>query len=79
MNTASRMESTGEAMKIQMSSHSKELLDKIGGFIIRERGTIDVKGKGSMITYWLIGRESDSSNLTDRAGPATPDLSKNRR
>ncbi|GAU88435.1 hypothetical protein RvY_01135 [Ramazzottius varieornatus] len=50
------MESTGEAMKVQISDKTKELLDKVGGFLIRERGVIEVKGKGSMTTFWLIGR-----------------------
>ncbi|XP_055523544.1 guanylate cyclase alpha-like isoform X2 [Wyeomyia smithii] len=55
INTASRMESTGEPMKIHISEHTKEVLDKLGGFKIKRRGSVEVKGKGSMETFWLLG------------------------
>uniref|UniRef100_A0A182V862 guanylate cyclase n=1 Tax=Anopheles merus TaxID=30066 RepID=A0A182V862_ANOME len=55
INTASRMESTGEPMKIHISKSTKEVLDKLGGFKIKLRGTVDVKGKGTMQTFWLTG------------------------
>ncbi|XP_053674113.1 uncharacterized protein LOC128724409 [Anopheles nili] len=55
INTASRMESTGEPMKIHISESTKEVLDKLGGFKIKLRGTVDVKGKGTMETFWLMG------------------------
>ncbi|XP_053381094.1 atrial natriuretic peptide receptor 1-like [Mercenaria mercenaria] len=54
VNTASRMESNGEAMKIQMSEQSKNLLEMQGRFIIEKRGTINVKGKGLTQTFWLL-------------------------
>lgn len=55
VNTASRMESTGEALRIHISLQSKEALDKIGGYITEDRGLVDLKGKGSVRTFWLIG------------------------
>uniref|UniRef100_A0A182JVW7 guanylate cyclase n=1 Tax=Anopheles christyi TaxID=43041 RepID=A0A182JVW7_9DIPT len=55
INTASRMESTGEPMKIHISESTKDVLDKLGGFKINLRGTVDVKGKGTMQTFWLTG------------------------
>ncbi|XP_065091649.1 adenylate cyclase, germination specific-like [Ochlerotatus camptorhynchus] len=55
INTASRMESTGEPMKIHLSENTKAILDKLGGFKIKHRGTIEVKGKGTMDTFWLLG------------------------
>ncbi|OQV16974.1 Atrial natriuretic peptide receptor 1 [Hypsibius exemplaris] len=61
VNVASRMESTGEPMKIQTSERTKELLDNIGGFHLEERGEIYVKGKGTMKTYWLVSLLSDAS------------------
>jgi len=54
VNVASRMESSGKPGAIQVSSATYELLkDK---FIFEKRGEIEVKGKGKMMTYWLIGR-----------------------
>ncbi|XP_055352763.1 atrial natriuretic peptide receptor 1-like isoform X2 [Paramacrobiotus metropolitanus] len=56
VNTASRMESHGEAGKIHISAATKTILDRFDDFIVSERGIIDIKGKGPMQTYWLIGR-----------------------
>ncbi|XP_018346873.1 PREDICTED: uncharacterized protein LOC108751280 [Trachymyrmex septentrionalis] len=53
VNTASRMESTGEALRIHISLEMKKALDAVGGFKIEHRGLVDVKGKGLMDTYWL--------------------------
>ncbi|XP_072016457.1 guanylate cyclase 32E-like [Amphiura filiformis] len=60
VNTASRMESTGQADRIHMSEatylaivayeHYRET------FAVRLRGTNLVKGKGDMTTYWLESR-----------------------
>ena len=55
VNVASRMESSGVPGNIQVSSTTYEMLkDK---FLFEERGAIAVKGKGEMITYWLIGKQ----------------------
>ncbi|KAI8423081.1 hypothetical protein MSG28_014166 [Choristoneura fumiferana] len=59
VNTASRMESTSEAMRIHISQTTQELLSPT--YKVTERGEIQVKGKGSMKTYWLEGRESRPS------------------
>lgn len=66
VNTASRMESTGDAMKIHISSVTYNLLKKIGGYRFEERGVINVKGKGDMRTYWLVGE--DDQKRMDRFG-----------
>ena len=55
VNTANRMESTGIPMKIHTSEATKLLLDQIGGYLLNERGVVDVKGKGEMKTYFLEG------------------------
>ncbi|XP_048479666.1 receptor-type guanylate cyclase Gyc76C isoform X2 [Plutella xylostella] len=55
VNTASRMESTGEPLKIHISPSCKTALDKIGGYVVESRGKIPIKGKGELITYWLVG------------------------
>ncbi|XP_055615471.1 uncharacterized protein LOC129761747 [Toxorhynchites rutilus septentrionalis] len=58
VNTASRMESTGEALKIHITAEMNNALMKIGGFKTEHRGLIDVKGKGLMDTYWLTCKEA---------------------
>lgn len=55
VNTASRMESTGEPLRIHISAQCKDVLDKIGGYNIEERGLVHMKGKGDVKTYWLVG------------------------
>ncbi|XP_051541962.1 atrial natriuretic peptide receptor 2-like [Myxocyprinus asiaticus] len=59
VNTASRMESTGEALKIHVSSATKEVLDEFGYFELQLRGDVEMKGKGKMRTYWLLGKKTD--------------------
>ena len=54
VNTASRMETTGVPGCIQVTERTRELLGE--RYLIRERGMIQVKGKGEMRTYFLSGR-----------------------
>ena len=55
VNVAYRMESTGEAGKIQVTQATYEQLkDK---YYLEERGPTEVKGKGEMTTYWLLERK----------------------
>ncbi|MEP0777484.1 transporter substrate-binding protein [Microcoleus sp. ZQ-A2] len=54
VNVASRMESHGVAGCIQVTPTTYERLkDK---YVFEERGVTHIKGKGDMITYWLMGR-----------------------
>jgi class 3 adenylate cyclase len=55
VNTASRMESTSEPLKIQISIATQRLLKKSGNFVCTERegGATFIKGKGQMKTFWL--------------------------
>ncbi|XP_060556655.1 receptor-type guanylate cyclase gcy-15-like [Ruditapes philippinarum] len=64
VNTASRMESTGLPLHIQMTEASAILLQKRVGFIVTERGNVEVKGKGLMRTYWLEGYERTIASPT---------------
>lgn len=54
VNTASRMESTGVPGRVQVTGDVARLLE--GDFVLEPRGSIEVKGKGSMSTYLLEGR-----------------------
>ncbi|MEM9538288.1 MAG: adenylate/guanylate cyclase domain-containing protein [Cyanobacteria bacterium P01_E01_bin.42] len=54
VNTASRMESTGEPEKIQVTEKVARLLSK--KYMLEKRDIISIKGKGNMTTYWLINR-----------------------
>ncbi|MEG3894255.1 MULTISPECIES: adenylate/guanylate cyclase domain-containing protein [unclassified Microcoleus] len=52
VNVAARMEATGFAGRIQVTDVTYELLkDK---YLFERRGVIPVKGKGNMMTYWLL-------------------------
>ncbi|XP_059225614.1 atrial natriuretic peptide receptor 1 [Stomoxys calcitrans] len=55
VNTASRMESTGMPLRIHVSSAAKVIFDKFGTFEMELRGEVEVKGKGTVTTYWLVG------------------------
>ncbi|GJQ81773.1 hypothetical protein Trydic_g318 [Trypoxylus dichotomus] len=57
VNTASRMESSGEAFRIHISQATYYLLENLGGYRCEERGVIPIKGKGEMRTYWLCGED----------------------
>lgn len=65
VNTASRMESNGEALKIHVSPQTKEILDIFGTFVLELRGPVAMKGKGEIVTWWLLGETN----------PDYPDLS----
>lgn len=54
VNTASRMESNGEALRIHISEVTKRILEALGGFKVESRGEVFLKGKGNMTTYWLM-------------------------
>ncbi|MBE9040485.1 response regulator [Oscillatoriales cyanobacterium LEGE 11467] len=52
VNLASRMQSTGEPGRIQVSKATYHRLSKC--YRLEKRGEIDIKGKGRMTTYWLL-------------------------
>ena len=55
VNTASRMESNGAPLRIHISKETNTELENIGGYITEERGLVNMKGKGEVLTYWLTG------------------------
>ncbi|KAK2151733.1 hypothetical protein LSH36_353g06034 [Paralvinella palmiformis] len=68
VNTASRMESTSIPMYIQVSQYSHVLLEKVGCYQLQLRGNIQVKGKGEMTTFFLLGSTKPSPERTNPLG-----------
>ncbi|XP_013880213.1 uncharacterized protein LOC106529357 [Austrofundulus limnaeus] len=60
VNTASRMESTSLPQKIHTSSETYLALMKDNAYELQLRGEIEVKGKGKLNTYWLVGHRNYS-------------------
>ena len=56
VNTANRMESHGIPGVIQVTKKTYERLSH--KYLWKERGIVDVKGKGQMLTYLLMGRKN---------------------
>ena len=54
VNVASRMESHGKPGYIQVTDATYHKLQN--KYLLEPRGTIEVKGRGEMMTYWLLGR-----------------------
>jgi adenylate cyclase len=65
VNVASRMESQGVPDRVQITAATRELIKD--RFQLEPRGTIEVKGKGQMETWFLVG-----SALEEQAIPAGP-------
>ena len=59
VNTASRMESHGTPGHIQITSATHELIKD--EFVCRLRGTVAIKGKGDLETWYLLGRREDDA------------------
>ncbi|XP_010871981.2 atrial natriuretic peptide receptor 1 isoform X1 [Esox lucius] len=61
VNTASRMESNGEALKIHVSEATRLVLEDFNCFQLELRGDVEMKGKGRMRTYWLLGESTNDT------------------
>ncbi len=53
VNTASRMESSGEVGKVNISEATYELLKDHSDFTFKSRGKIEAKGKGEIEMYFV--------------------------
>ncbi|CAB3385272.1 Hypothetical predicted protein [Cloeon dipterum] len=69
VNTASRMETTGEPLRIHISSEMNEALSQVGGFETELRGLVEVKGKGVLETYWLVGKQGGITRASELDTP----------
>jgi PAS domain S-box-containing protein len=56
VNIASRMESQGLPGKIQVTAKAYEQLQH--QYLFEQRGEISIKGKGKMMTYWLLAAKN---------------------
>jgi class 3 adenylate cyclase len=63
VNVASRMESTDSAGRIQVPEDIYQRLKD--EFVLQERGHIEVKGKGTMRTWYLVGRKAVAGDTPD--------------
>jgi class 3 adenylate cyclase len=72
VNTAARMESHGIPGAIQVTERAQRRL--VTAFDFEDRGIIDVKGKGPMRTYLLIGSEAMDSNEAEALSGLKPRL-----
>ena len=69
VNTASRMESHGSPGQIQITRATYELIKD--EFVCEPQGTLEVKGKGAMETWYLVGRKADvPARMVDPRGAA---------
>ena len=57
VNTASRMESTSKPMFIHISEATYNLIAPSNKFKTDGPDVLNVKGKGTMATYWVLGRK----------------------
>ncbi|KAM5132688.1 guanylate cyclase 2G-like [Mantella aurantiaca] len=65
VNMASRMESNSLPLRIHVSESTASALRLIGGYQIKERGFIQIKGKGKQRTYWLKSKAGFRMTLPD--------------
>ncbi|MDT5017644.1 MAG: adenylate cyclase [Mycobacterium sp.] len=59
VNVASRMETTDVEGRIQVPHDVYERLNH--AFVLEDRGEVDIKGKGLMHTWYLVGRRNDDA------------------
>jgi hypothetical protein len=48
-----------QPLKIHCSEQFKNVLDRLGGYLLHERGFISIKGKGDLRTFWLISESEE--------------------
>ena len=59
VNVAARMETTDVEGRIQVPQNVYDRLNHL--FVLEERGDVDIKGKGIMHTWYLVGRRDDDA------------------
>ncbi|XP_055085369.1 guanylate cyclase 2G [Periophthalmus magnuspinnatus] len=74
VNMASRMESNSLPLKIHITQCTADILLTTGVFELEERGEIEMKGKGSHKTYWLLNRHGFSPPAIQHTSPPVDSL-----
>ncbi|CAI8046560.1 Adenylate cyclase type 2 [Geodia barretti] len=59
VNVASRMDSTGHLTKIQVTEATANILSS-HGFVLEKRGSVPVKGKGELTTFFVVSEQRKS-------------------
>jgi len=62
VNTAARMESHGEVGRVHVTAATRALIEP--EFECESRGTLEIKGKGAMETWWVTGRRRQQEGPT---------------
>ncbi|XP_002168100.2 uncharacterized protein LOC100197876 isoform X1 [Hydra vulgaris] len=63
--SASKMESSGSPMRIQISDYTYQILLRLKGYRCEFRHEYELKGKGMVKTYWLIGKDGYDKIMPD--------------
>ncbi|KAM3960148.1 adenylyl cyclase 78C [Aphomia sociella] len=71
VNEASRMETTGQMDRVQVTKYTKQLLER-RGYELESRGPVEVKGKGRMDTWWVCGLRGATVPASPESPPSTP-------
>ncbi|XP_068439859.1 guanylate cyclase 2G [Clinocottus analis] len=74
VNMASRMESNSLPLKIHISQSTADILVQVGSFEMEERGGVEIKGKGSLKTYWLLSKQGFNPRIIAHSSPAANPL-----
>ncbi|XP_076349099.1 adenylate cyclase type 1-like [Tachypleus tridentatus] len=74
VNVASRMDSTGLPNHTQVTEDVYLLL-KNYPYVFKCRGRVNVKGKGEMTTYFLVGRKSNEEKTSSHNSQGSPEQS----
>ncbi|CAH0713160.1 unnamed protein product, partial [Brenthis ino] len=72
VNTASRMESTGQPLRIHLSENTRILLEQWGTFVVERRGEVELKGRGRMLTHWLLHCSEPEARLVTQEPQPPP-------
>jgi len=70
VNTAARMEASSEGNRIHVTDSTARLISEAGHgrWIERREGTVNLKGKGALQTYWLLDFKKEISESRGRPG-----------